>query len=72
MRQAADIQDKIESLQNELDRILSGNGGLAGHGSVSSPAASTPKKRTMSAAGRAKIAAAARSRWAKVRAEKKK
>jgi len=34
--------------------------------------AKTIKKRVLSAAGRAKIAAAARKRWAKVRAQAKK
>lgn len=72
LRQAADIQDKIESLQNELNRILSDKGGSVGNGSVSFPTTSAPKKRTMSTAGRAKIAAAARARWARIRAEKKK
>jgi len=63
LRRAADIQDKIESLQSELNQIL-GNG-------------STPtekperKRRKMSAAARAKIGAAARARWAKMRAGKK-
>jgi hypothetical protein len=32
---------------------------------------SGPKKRTMSAAGRKRIAAAQRARWAKIRANKK-
>jgi hypothetical protein len=66
LRRAAEIKDKIEALENELSSIL-GNGKPA----VAAPAASS-KKRTISAAGRAKIAAAARARWARVRAEKKK
>jgi hypothetical protein len=63
LRRAADIQDKIESLQSELSQLF-GNG---------SAAATKPqrKRRKMSAAARAKIAAAARARWAKVRAAKK-
>lgn len=72
LRQAADIQDKIENLQNELKRLLSGERNSAANGSTSTKSASAPKNRTISAAGRAKIAAAARARWARVRAEKKK
>lgn len=66
LRRAADIQDEIESLQGELNKLL-------GNGSESS-ADKKParrKRRKMSAAARAKIAAAARARWAKVRAGKK-
>ena len=66
LRRAADIQDKIESLQNELGKLL-------GDGSASATVSTKPerKRRKMSAAGKAKIAAAQRARWAKVRAEKK-
>ena len=64
LRKAADIQEKIESLQNELNEILGSE--------VSSPveaieAPTKSKKRKMSAAGRAAIAAAARARWAKIK-----
>jgi hypothetical protein len=64
LRKAADIQEKIQSLQEELGQLLGGE--------VSSPveaaeAAAKPKKRKMSAAGRAAIAAAARARWAKIK-----
>lgn len=69
LRRAAEIKDKIEALENELSQIL-GNGQSASSAPASAPASA--KKRTISAAGRAKIAAAARARWARVRAEKKK
>jgi hypothetical protein len=62
LRQAANIQEKIQSLQRELNQIL----GTA----VESVASETPKKRKMSAAGRRAIAAAAKARWAKLRAAK--
>ena len=64
LRRAADIKDKIQSLENELGRIL---------GSSTKPVAViAPKtRRKMSAAGRAKISAAAKARWAKVRAKGK-
>jgi ribosomal protein L15 len=66
LRRAADIQDKIESLQSELGKLL-------GNGSASATDSTTPtrKRRKMSAAARAKIAAAQRARWAKVRFGKK-
>lgn len=66
LRRAADIQDKIESLRSELDRLL-------GDGVQTSSDSEAPqrKHRKMSAAARAKIAVAARARWAKVRAGKK-
>ena len=57
LRRAADIKDKIESLNNELTRLLGS----------STVAAAPHKRRKMSAAARAKIAAAARARWAKHR-----
>ncbi len=64
LRRAADIKDKIQALEKELEQIL---------GSSTKPVAtSVPKKRhKMSAAGRARIAAAAKARWAKVKAAKK-
>src|SRR5258707_12497294 len=59
LRRAADIQERIESLQKELSHILA---------VTPQPAAvAAPKKRRMSAAGRARIAAAARARWARVK-----
>ena len=64
LRRAADIKDKIQSLQNELEKIVG-----------SSPKSVTPsagrKKSKMSAAGRARIAAAQKARWAKIKAAKK-
>ena len=63
LRQAANIQDKIASLQTKLSQIL---------GASSAPE-SGPKKRgprRMSASAKAKIAAAARARWAKIKGTK--
>ena len=62
LRKAADLQEKIQSLQKELGQILGGSDETA--------AIKGPKKRRMSAAGRARIAAAAKARWAKIRAKK--
>jgi hypothetical protein len=55
------IKERIEKLQGELESLVGGNGDHT-------PSAPAPAgKRTMSAAARAKIAAAARDRWAKVK-----
>jgi hypothetical protein len=57
------IKEKIEKLQGQLDA-------LAGGGEIGAPAAGiAPKKRHISPAGRARIAAAARARWARVRGD---
>ena len=55
LRRAAAIKDQIDTLENELGRILSG-GESSGRGT-----------RTMSASARARIAAAQKARWAKVK-----
>ena len=59
LRQAADIQEKVQSLQKELGKLLGGSDETA--------AIEAPKKRKMSAAGRKAIAAAAKARWAKIK-----
>jgi hypothetical protein len=65
LRRAANIKDKIQSLENELGKILSS--------SIKPVAAAAPKKkRKMSAAGRAKIAAGQKARWAKAKGQKMK
>ena len=63
LRRAASLKDKIESLQKRIGKIL---------GSASKPVTeSKPKRRRkMSAAGRASIAAAQKARWAKVKGKK--
>jgi len=56
------IKERIERLQGQLNSLVAGRG-------ASSPfAGKGPKKRRMSASARAKIAAAAKARWARVRA----
>jgi hypothetical protein len=66
LKQAVAIREKIESLDKELSRII---GGQPSPAKVGAPA-SKRKRRRMSAAARAKISAAAKARWAKVRAKK--
>jgi hypothetical protein len=63
LRQAAQIKDKILSLEKKLGRII---------GSIPASSNATPsrKKFRMSAAARAKISAAAKARWAKIKGRK--
>ena len=64
LRRAADLKDQIQSLQNELEKIV----GTAAKAAV----VAVPKKKfKMSAAARKKIAAAQKARWEKVKAAKK-
>ncbi len=61
LRRAADIQERLLILQEELNEVLGG-------GTVTvARRTSTGKTRNMSAAGRAAISAAAKARWAKFR-----
>ena len=61
LRKAADIQEKIQSLQEELGQLLGGE--------VSTPAQTPegPKKRKVSAAAQAKMRRAQKARWAKIK-----
>jgi hypothetical protein len=61
LRKAADIQEKIQSLQEELGQLLGRE--------TSTPAEPTeePKKRKVNAAGRARMRAAQLARWAKIK-----
>jgi hypothetical protein len=58
LRRIADIKEKIDSLEHELNRLVKGG--------------ELKRKFRMSASGRARIAAAQRARWAKARAAAKK
>lgn len=64
LRAAADLRDKIAELESELATLLSGGGN-----GVPFPATALKPlmKKGMSAAGRARIAAAQKARWAKVK-----
>jgi len=66
LRQAANLKEQIAGLEKQLAAIF-------GAETKAAPATTKPaKKGGMSAAGRARIAAAAKLRWAKVRAAKTK
>ncbi len=61
LRKIANLKDKIEALQSELGKALAKAGGP-----VAKPG--RKRQRKMSAAGRARISAAAKARWKKVKA----
>jgi hypothetical protein len=83
IQRAAEILRQIESLQAELAGLFGGGSILTapkrrgrppGSGKAAPPAPApqgSTKKRRMSAEGRARIAAAAKARWAKFHAERK-
>ena len=66
LRKAANLKEKIVALEKQLSQLLG----------ATAKAAATPalkkKKGGMSAAGKARIAAAQKARWAKVKAAKTK
>jgi hypothetical protein len=62
LRQAVSIKERIESLQAELIAIIADGT----YGPAKAEVPQSPRRR-MRAAGRARIAAAARTRWAKVK-----
>jgi hypothetical protein len=61
LKQAVSIRERIESLERKLGRILTVHDGAVGN--------DRPKggKRGMSAAGRARVAAAMKARWRKAK-----
>ena len=62
LRKAADLQEQIQELQQQVNQILGGE--------VPTPAPQLieePKKRQASAAGRARMKAAQKARWAKLK-----
>jgi hypothetical protein len=68
----AALQDEATKLKKQLDTVLHAMH-LLGKGKSKNRSKNVPiKRRRMSAAGRARIAAAQKKRWAKVRAAKKK
>jgi hypothetical protein len=67
LRHAADLKEKIESLQHELSRLhVSTDGAASTTASTTAPAKRARRK--ISAAGIARIRAAQKARWAKVKA----
>jgi len=60
LRRAADIKERIDQLQTELVRVL-------GASTPAAAVAAPQTKRKLSSASRARIAAAARARWARIK-----
>jgi hypothetical protein len=69
LRQAANLRERIDSLQDDLNRIL-GNSVVRGAKAPATTGART--RRSMSAGTKAKLAAIARARWKKAKAQGKK
>jgi hypothetical protein len=65
LKRAVAIKERIEALERELASVV-GDAAPSGRGTI------PKRRRRMSPAARAKIAAAARARWAKFRAAKSK
>jgi hypothetical protein len=74
LRRAADLQDKITAMHADLARLLGGVGSAPVKAAKTPKAVKAPKparrKPNISDAGRRRIAAAQKARWAKVKAEK--
>ena len=68
-REEHKLEKQVSNLQHQLDKIRAA--GKAMSGSTNQGIAQV-RKRVLSAAARAKIARAAKKRWAKVRAQAKK
>jgi hypothetical protein len=60
LKQAVAISEQIESLEDELNRLLESSAATA------APATGTGRRK-VSAAGRARMAAAQKTRWAKIK-----
>jgi hypothetical protein len=70
LRQALQLREQIESLQERLEALLGGSASPAkSSAKVKAAAPAAPKRRTMSAATRAKMRAAQQARWGAVKAE---
>ena len=64
LRSALQIKEQIESLEQQLNSLLSGSARIQ---SSTHPSSRRNGRRTMSASARARIAAAQRARWAKLK-----
>ncbi|HEY1788372.1 MAG TPA: hypothetical protein VGJ73_09465 [Verrucomicrobiae bacterium] len=71
LKHAADIKEQIAALENELQAIVHGGGSSRSGGIANgAPAPSRTRRNRMSAAGRARIIAAQKARWAKFKKTK--
>jgi hypothetical protein len=65
-----DILAILTAERDKLNRAIEALGGEIGHATIRLTKQENPGKRIVSAAARAKMAAAQKARWAKIRAEK--
>jgi hypothetical protein len=74
LRQAASLKEQIEQLHEQLGQLIGtpSSAPKAKATKVKDPANKVKAKRVISPAVRAKMAAAAKARWAKINAAKKK
>ena len=72
LRRAIEISERIEKLEAELRAVLAGTSSATRSAAPKAVADAKPakKRRKMSPEARARIVAAQKARWAKVRAEK--
>jgi hypothetical protein len=70
MRKSMSLESITQQVKEEISKLTQVLRLLEGRRAVKSPQAKAPR-RTISAAGRKRIAAAQRARWAKIRAAKK-
>jgi hypothetical protein len=68
-REERKLEKQLSKVQHQLNGVRAAAKAL---GSSAEKEVTTVKKRVLSAAGRAKIAKAAKKRWAKIRAQAKK
>ena len=72
MMSNGELVKQLKKERDQVEKQLSGlNAALAAFVGVYAGAKPTRKKRTISAAGRKRIAVAQRARWAKIKAKKK-
>jgi hypothetical protein len=74
LRNAADLQEKIQGLQEQLNELLGGEVSVPAEAAIETPGKPSngrrrKKRKKVSAEGRANIAAAQRARWAARRGE---
>jgi len=71
LRNAADLQERIEALQEEMNELLGGEVSAPSEAAIEAPPGpkNGRRKRKFSAAARRKMAAAQRARWAARRGE---
>jgi hypothetical protein len=66
------VREQIDKLESELRSLLGGSVASSANAASATLTPTGRKRRTMSAAARAKLSAAAKKRWAKVHASQKK